>query len=467
MEEIRKYVKKILRESVFQEDNLNSLIAYHGSRSVIPFQKFDNNMIGSGLVSIGNKSYDGFFFTTEEENAEYYTEYFVAKVRINGIENYKIENKHPSKVLSKAKEDKKIYIIEDILDGAVFSDIIVVPSNRLESIEILEWNFVGDEEFLFERYDEIFGGNIKDTDDEDNYDDDGNFMERFITTDMIDDILDIIGIDLNFLLKIPVFKKYYDSKGDLMNEERIILKDRLMHVDDDVDFLYNKYFKNDVDEIKITGTLTRNMFQKYNLDTNELISPLSKKANNLNPCVILVNSGNNYYNPKSKIISISINNQAVDYCIANFNGNLELAKNYLNDKYLSSNFENEFTEQKIKGSIHHELAHWIDDTLHNKHIFNRIEKANERGVSLNKKGLPINADKMELQAQIHNIHQIKRNYFDSWDYLTFDNLLLISPTLNSVNNELRGDVKKRWKINLLKRMHREGLLGKNMISERY
>lgn len=202
MEELRRYIKKVLRESFFQENTSSYITAYHGSRSVLPFQEFDNSMIGSGLVTLGGSSdaYDGFFFTTEKENAEYYTEYFVAKVNIKGVEKNPTELKHPSKVLSLAKNDEKVYIIEDVLDGAVFSDIIVVPSNRIDSISILEWEFVGDEEMLFERYDEIFGI--------ENEEGDGVYVNQ----DMIHDVLETIGIDINFLLKIPVFKKYYESE---------------------------------------------------------------------------------------------------------------------------------------------------------------------------------------------------------------------------------------------------------------
>jgi hypothetical protein len=212
--ELRKFIATTIREYLNEQEEFKSSLNnryYHGTRSIIPFKNFDNKMIGSGLVSMGNK-YEGFFFTSEKENAEYYAEYFLCEVIINNIEKPQTNSKHPREVIKIALKNKKNYIIEDILDGAYFSDIVVVPKNNLDTINIVKWEFIGGEETLFEQYDNFFGGNINDKDDEDNYDDEGNFMEQFITTDMIDDTLDMIGIDINYLLSIPVFKKYYLGK---------------------------------------------------------------------------------------------------------------------------------------------------------------------------------------------------------------------------------------------------------------
>lgn len=212
--ELRKFIKTTIREYLNEqqnnEDNLNDTY-YHGTRSIIPFKYFDDKMIGTGLVSMGNK-YEGFFFTSEKENAEFYTEYFLCEVIINNIKSSPNNSKHPSEILKLGLKNKENYIIEDVLDGAYFSNIVVVPKNNLNTISIVKWEFIGDEETLFEQYDNFFGGNINDTDDEDNYDDDGNFMKQFITTDIIDDTLDIIRIDVNYLLSIPIFRKYYESK---------------------------------------------------------------------------------------------------------------------------------------------------------------------------------------------------------------------------------------------------------------
>lgn len=192
---VRKYLNEQNNNNINNNDD-RIVVAYHGTRSFLPFQKFESTMIGTGLVSTGGIKYDGFFFTTEKENAEYYTEYFICKVTIDEVKNNPIESEHPSTVLSLALKNNENYIIEDVLDGSVFSDIIVVSKNNLDTINIIEWEFIGDEETIFEKWDEFFG------------DEDG----VFVNSDMIDEVLDMINIDINFLIKIPVFRKYYEGR---------------------------------------------------------------------------------------------------------------------------------------------------------------------------------------------------------------------------------------------------------------
>jgi len=261
-----------------------------------------------------------------------------------------------------------------------------------------------------------------------------------------------------------VLKESVINKDNALEEE--ILKERLMDVDSDVDMIYDYYFKEDYEKIEKTSSLNGIDFEQEEYNTRFLNSPLAKKANKLNPCRIFINIGSNHYNPTASVIAFGVNENAVNF-VNDFDGNLKEAIQELKfqgNKTQSISLENEFTESKIKGSIHHELAHWIDDTLHNKHIGGRADKASESGGGLNKKGLPINADKLEVQGQIHNVVQLKKQYLDVWDTLSFNDLLNLSPTLNLVNRQLNGDIKTKWKRDLLTRMHREGLLGKNMIN---
>lgn len=58
---------EILNESL---DSKN-IKAYHGTRTIFPFEQFDSKMDGSGIVSNSGKKYGGFFFTSEFENAEF------------------------------------------------------------------------------------------------------------------------------------------------------------------------------------------------------------------------------------------------------------------------------------------------------------------------------------------------------------------------------------------------------------
>ena len=259
------------------------------------------------------------------------------------------------------------------------------------------------------------------------------------------------------------FEHYLNLNGDYK-----LIQERLMKIDEDVDYLYDKYFRKDIEEIQETKRLTPNMFLSNETDTSVLKTDLSKKANELNKCQILINSKRglyrNYYKPSANIISLSIHRGAFEYCMSAFGGDLEAAKLSFTREYEFKNFKNEFSEVKIKGSIHHELVHWIDDTLHNQHLFKRLSKAMERDTDYKQKKLPINADKIEIQAQIHNIYQIKRHYGDKWDIITFEDLLYITPILNVVCRGLEEDVRKKWVRDLKRRMHREGLLGKNMVN---
>lgn len=192
---LQKFIKRTVRECINEElTRGKNITAYHGTRSIFPFQSFDDTMIGTGLVSRGGADYKGFFFTTEPDNAEFYAEYFVCKVSINNVLNNPTDSKHPTTILKAALTAKENYIIEDVLDGAYHSDIIVVPKNNLNTINILDWEFLGDKDGIFEKWDEAFGGGEE------------------VDTDMIDETLEIINLDKDFLMSIPIFKSYYESK---------------------------------------------------------------------------------------------------------------------------------------------------------------------------------------------------------------------------------------------------------------
>jgi hypothetical protein len=188
-------VQKLLREQ------LNQKIPYfHGSKSPIPFEKFEPQSIGTGIVSSGQK-YGGFFFTSQFENAEYYTEWFVVEVSIKNIEPSPIAQKNPPQNMKQAVQDKKIYLISDYLDGAVHSDIVIVPASLINDVTITNWTFVGHEESYFEYMDKYFTmGN--DEEDED----------YGITQDYISSIMAMTGGGLDYALQVPMFRKYFESK---------------------------------------------------------------------------------------------------------------------------------------------------------------------------------------------------------------------------------------------------------------
>lgn len=242
-----------------------------------------------------------------------------------------------------------------------------------------------------------------------------------------------------------------------------LLTERLTDIDDDVDMLYNRFFKNTIDTIHETGQLNRDMFRMAIANTSMLRSHESKLANDVNKCKILMNGQHtNTYSPNSKIISLGFNNSILNFIIDKHNGDLSSAMKDLDEKN-QARVKQEFTEHRVKGSIHHELAHWVDDSMNNRHIAQKVNTSGEFDKGL-LNGKPINASKMELQAQIHNVKQLHNKFSDTWDSMTFQDMINLSPSLSGISDQLEGPVKTQWIRDLKTRMHREGLLGKNMVN---
>jgi hypothetical protein len=124
--------------------------------------------------------------------------------------------------------------------------------------------------------------------------------------------------------------------------------------------------------------------------------------------------------------------------------------------------KSDLSEEKIKGSIHHELTHWLDDTFNNHRVKRAIDRFIKKNKKVGRNNIPIDADTLEIQAQIHNIHQLKRKHQDIWDTLTFNEMMNMSITIRVVYNNLPLKYRDRWVRDLKTRMYREGLLGKRM-----
>jgi hypothetical protein len=163
------------------------------------------------------------------------------------------------------------------------------------------------------------------------------------------------------------------------------------------------------------------------------------------------------------LIGIGLNDNALSFVKNSFRGNLNNAIDNL-DYQDAKRLKLEFTEDKIKGSIHHELTHWIDDTMNNYHITKRVNKAMELG-TVNFGGIPVNSTKMEIQAQIHNVKQLHNKYKDVWDNLTFIDMIEKSLPLMTILNSFSENetIRTKWIRDLKTRMYREGLLGKKMV----
>ena len=261
--------------------------------------------------------------------------------------------------------------------------------------------------------------------------------------------------------KDELFKDNYTILCKETNINENLLNEKLTEIDDDVNLLYNEFFRDDIEKINRTGIITRDMFKFGNSDTSKLQSEESIEGNKLNACTIKINnnSGNNY-KPSTREIRLSVNKQAFDFVLSN-NGNLKDSIDELDDTQKKS-LKQEFSEEKIKGSIHHELTHWLDDTIHNRHITKMLKKSvNNKAKELNK--TPVNSTKMEIQGQIHNIKQLHNKYNDIWDDIEFSDLFGYSPALNTIQKNLPDKLRKQWIRDIKTRMHRENLLRKNMV----
>ena len=257
------------------------------------------------------------------------------------------------------------------------------------------------------------------------------------------------------------------NESDLKNVIRGVLKEKTYDLNDDVDMLYDTYFKKDIDKINTGGIIYFNMFDKEKTHTNVLYSEICRKANEINPCVIIVNFDNNnpfnYYNPSENKISISIHKYAVDIILSDFGGDIDKAAEKVSN---GDTLKNEFSEVKIKSTIHHELTHWLDETFNNNSITkelskNRLKIAKDSRYFMGKNN--INTKYYEINAQINGIIQAKRKFSDEdWNKMTFEELTNIMTTLKTIKKQLSAEEEKKWFRDLKTRMYRENLLGKNM-----
>lgn len=267
-------------------------------------------------------------------------------------------------------------------------------------------------------------------------------------------------------INYDTFMKQKNVGFSKINES--LLTEKLVNVDSDVDLLYNKYFKTDIDELNRTGIIRKEMFEEYQGDnTNILNSEDSIKANETNRCELIINNRlGNAYRPSTKTIFLSANRNAINYVLNEFNGDYNNALDSLKGGNQYNSFKMEFTEERIKGSIHHELAHWIDDTNNNQHINKRTQIATKLGTrDIN--NIPVDSTKMEIQGQIHNIKQVYNKYKENWNELSLRDLFNLTPTLNIVFNNLKDSFKKQWVKDLILRMNRENLLGDKMRLNNY
>ena len=252
-----------------------------------------------------------------------------------------------------------------------------------------------------------------------------------------------------------------------MRLKKHLITEKTFRVNEDIKFIYDKAFKQFVKDFA-KGTVPANI-QKWIIDLKEIIittiesSELktkdSKAAHLVNPVTIEAGIFNgSFYNPTTKIMRVGFPVDAA---------HILLTKQDV-PKPQRVYLENEITEAKVKATTGHELSHWISDSTRGFQISKLVRIAAELKsgdvLKLHKKD--VNMTYFEVDAIIHGIKAVKSKVGNKeWDTLTFKQVGELYTSLWSVIKKLEyygSDVAAIYKKMVLKRMHREKLLGKNM-----
>jgi hypothetical protein len=262
----------------------------------------------------------------------------------------------------------------------------------------------------------------------------------------------------------------YESYLKSLNEDR--LNEKLFSIEDDVDYIIEESgiedFYKDVESGEMpyyTEIINDEEIAFLVMKSDELRSEDAVKAHDANPISIFIGfaKGNigSHYNPKDKYLLASPTRSAFKVFYLGEEDKLEASKRETLKKDLSI--------ERLKYALAHELSHWISDSLHNKHIESIIDRANDLNDAeyMKLKKQDVNMTYFEIDAIIHSIKEMKRRYSEEeWNNLTFRDIMLDYTALNTVDNLLKEryglEVALIWQKNLFQRMHREGLLGKNM-----
>lgn len=259
----------------------------------------------------------------------------------------------------------------------------------------------------------------------------------------------------------------YTSDALLQEACHQLILEGLFDLDEDVDFLMDKfrveynleeYRKDPRHMLGKTGVL------EPTIDSRELPSALSQKADKLNPVYIRFgifdDSG---YDVQQKVIMISVNQSAINGLGVRGFGNTEVIEDY-------PDILHEVSSHRIRSTITHELTHWLEDSLYDGKVTKEVDKLNTKfQKTRNSKDLVRfrNTSPQEIESFIHEFAQIKRRIpQDEWDSLTFKNIFDQHSSLrvayDATIKKLESSDLEEFSKTILKRLHREGLLGKNM-----
>lgn len=256
---------------------------------------------------------------------------------------------------------------------------------------------------------------------------------------------------------------------------RSYLVEATFNLDRDVDYLYEKSRFDPIakavasrDPMKMRRAMDRFEVGQafYFGNSGELRSMVAKRAHKVNPVVVTTGifRDGSYYSPPMKEIKISLNAGAFD--ILRQVGYMPDAASAMVGPSVFNRFMNEFSEKNQKATIYHELAHWADDTLHGSHIAKRLRRARESGdhSSIRGKYTAVTRTPMEMNAQVHAFKVLRQQMGKrEYDKLTWGKAMELNSSFMSNFRNLRdrSDYLKTMK-GLLRRLHREGLMGKTL-----
>ena len=241
---------------------------------------------------------------------------------------------------------------------------------------------------------------------------------------------------------------------------------------DDVEMLYDKYFKSMVNNIK-KGTLNKKEgkdFKLITISSDDFKNKASIEAHNINPIKINIGvfyNGNNYLPLKSEI-NLSLHFEVVDVFLYN-SEQKELIESEGTEDLKRYNIT--LSSMSIHGSIYHELSHWVNDSLHNSHLYKKIKKAKSKKDIMkhvyDDKSSPL-LSKVEIDAQIHSMLILYDLYKKEWESFTLIDIFRKFPSLivpfQHLYNNYNKDKKQfyLYQKDFFKRLDRENLLGRNM-----
>ncbi|KFZ27292.1 MAG: hypothetical protein KQ78_00462 [Candidatus Izimaplasma bacterium HR2] len=255
-----------------------------------------------------------------------------------------------------------------------------------------------------------------------------------------------------------------------MRLQQYLLTEKTFNIGVDVDLVFNTLVKSSLTLFK---KKKYKEFEKALTDDKIINSSIlktkqAKKAHELNPVTIVfsIDGMGNYYKPSIGIIHFSYNEQVLKIFKQN-NYEPDRIKNVVG-KSSFERFSNEMSDSALKGTIYHELSHWLNDTFHNKNISKMLSRSQyvsaAEAEKITKQGHEdVGMTWYEIDAQIHALKQMKRDMKSNYNYLGWDDIMKLKPSFVTVfqkaalSNEYDNYMK-----NLTKRMHRENLLTKKL-----